>query len=265
MRRILRDPLVHFLIGGALFWMLFAWRGEDADPASRRIVVGEERRAGLAEGFAQIMGRAPTARELAGLVETDIREEVLYREALRLGLDRDDPVIRRRLAKKMGDLAAAEAEAVQPTDAELRRWLAAYPERFATGAAVSFEQRSFATERAAQKGLARLRGGGAVSGEARDVPTTVTNMPLREVRELFGAQFSEALSGLEAGGGWAGPVPSGLGWHALRLTARDTGTVPPLEAIRDAVSDDWRGSTMQARREAAFAILRAQYRVTVEP
>ena len=265
MRRVLRDPLAHFLIGGALVWLLFAWRGEDVDPANRRIVVNEERRAGLAEGFGQIMGRAPTARELAGLVETDIREEVLYREALRLGLERDDPVIRRRLARKMGDLAAAEAETAQPTDADLRGWLAAHPKRFATGAAVSFEQRSFASEQAARAGLVRLRRGNAALGEARDVPAAVTNMPMREVRELFGAQFAEALSGLGARGTWAGPVPSGLGWHAVRLTARDQGTVPPLEDIREAVSDDWRASTMQARREAAFAILRAQYRVTVAP
>jgi hypothetical protein len=258
-RRLLRDPLAHFLLGGAVLWLLLAWRGEDADPASRTIAITREREAALAVNFEQLMGRVPTDQELDGLIAGDIREEVLYREALRLGLDQDDPVIRRRLSKKMDELAAAEAEGAEPSDADLTTWLAAHPDRFATGANVSFDQAAFASEAAARAALAN----GDADGEALDLPRHVDAMPLAEVRERFGVQFAEGIADLKPGTRWQGPIPSGLGWHIVRLSAHDPGKIPPLADIRAAIVDDWRASTMEARRAAAFKVLRDSYRVTV--
>ena len=260
---MLRDPLAHFLLGGAILWLVIAWRGEEADPASRSIAVSRARQAALAVNYEQLMGRPPTDRELAGLVAGDVHEEVLYREALRLGLDQDDPVIRRRLAKKMDELAGAEVESAEPSEAELRKWLADHPERFADDVAVSFAQLSFPTEAAARAALPKLRAGMSVPGEALDVPGTVKGMAAREVRERFGVQFSDGVANLEAERGWQGPVPSGLGWHIVRLDARKLGKVPRFEAIRARVLEDWRGATMQARRDAAFRVLRDGYSVKV--
>ena len=262
-RRLLRDPLAHFLLGGAILWLVIAWRGEEADPASRAIAVSRARQAALALNYEQLMGRPPTDRELAGLVAGDVHEEVLYREALRLGLDQDDPVIRRRLAKKMDELASAEAESAEPSESELRRWLADHPARFADDITVSFAQSAYPTEQAALAALTALRAGGSASGEALDLPATVTAMPAREVRERFGAQFADGLAQLEAGAGWQGPLPSGLGWHVVHLDNRHIGTVPRFEAIRARVLEDWRGATMAARREAAYRVLRDGYRVSI--
>ena len=262
-RRLLRDPLAHFLLGGAILWLVIAWRGEEADPASRSIAVSRARQASLAVNYEQLMGRPPTDRELAGLVVGDVHEEVLYREALRLGLDQDDPVIRRRLAGKMDELASGEVESAQPSEAELRKWLADHPERFAADVTVSFAQEAFPTDVAARAALAFLRAGKSARGEALDLPRSVEGMAIREVRERFGAQFAERLTGLRAGSGWRGPLPSGLGWHVVRLDARNLGEVPRFEAIRDRVLEDWRGATMQARREAAYRVLRDSYSVTI--
>jgi len=259
-RRVFRDPLAHFLLAGAMLWLVLAWRGEPADPASRAIVVSRERQAALSVNFEQLMGRPPTDAEQAGLVANDVREEVLARQATRLGLDQDDPVIRRRLSKKMDELAQAEAESAAPSDAELARWLAAHPQRFAADASVTFAQAVFASEAAARLALAR---GGVPRGESVDLPAVVTAMPVAEVGERFGRQFAEGLADLAPAPRWQGPLPSGLGWHLVRLDRRSTGTVPPLSTIRERVLDDWRGATMQARREAAYRVLADGYTVRI--
>lgn len=259
-RRAFRDPLAHFLVAGAALWLLLAWRGEPADPASRTIVVSRERQAALAVNFEQLMGRSPTEREQAGLVANDVREEILAREALRLGLDQDDPVIRRRLARKMDDLATAEAEGAMPSDTELARWLAAHPERFGGAARVSFAQVSFATEAEARAALASGR---PARGAPLDLPAAMTERTLSEVRERFGIQFAQGLGALAPAPGWQGPLPSGLGWHLVRLDRREAGPPAALAEVRAQVLDDWRGATMQARREAAYALLESGYTVRV--
>lgn len=261
MRRLLRDPLAHFLLGGALLWLLFAWRGEDADPASRRIEISRERQAALAANFGQLMGRPPTDAELAGLVRTDVREEVLYREALRLGLDRDDPVVRRRLVAKMNEIAAAQAESAEPSEAELARWLAEHSERFGGEVDWTFEQKAFPTEAAAQAALASGGKGGEI---ALDLPPKVAAMAATEIRRTFGIQFADGLARFEPATRWQGPLPSGLGWHIVRIDRRESGQAPPLAAIRREVEGDWRNATMKARREAAYQVLADAYRVRIE-
>lgn len=259
-RRLLRDPLAHFLLGGALLWLFFAWRGEEVDPASRSITITRERQAALAANFGQLMGRPPTGAELAGLVRTDVREEVLTREALRLGLDRDDPVIRRRLVAKMDEIAGAEAETAEPSEAELARWLAEHPERFGGDARWTFEQSAFSTEAAARAALAS----GQRAGLGLDLPAKVAEMPSDEVRRTFGIQFADGLARFDPADHWQGPLPSGLGWHLVRVEARDSGKAPPLAEVRREVEDDWRSATMQARRDAAHRLLASGYRVTIE-
>lgn len=260
-RRLLRDPLAHFLLGGALLWLFLAWRGEEADPASRSITITRARQAALAANFGQLMGRPPTDAELSGLVRTDVREEILYREALRLGLDADDPVVRRRLVAKMDALAAAEVESAVPGDAVLARWRAKHPARFLGEPKLTFAQKSFATEAEASAALAA---NGSKTGRAFDLPAAASAMPGDEVARVYGLQFAQGLAALLPSPRWQGPVPSGLGWHIVRLDRRETVPAPPIAAVRDEVEDDWRSATMQARREAAYRLLADAYRVEIE-
>ncbi len=260
-----RDPLVHFLAAGALLFALFAWRGEEADPDSRSIAVDREVQASLALQFEAMMQRPPTDAELDGLIERWLRDEVLYREALRLGLDRDDAVVRRRLAKKMDALASAQAETTVPSQAVLREWLAAHSERFARGASVSFDQLYFADEGAARAALDQVQRGADWRGlgEPLSVPASQENATLRGVTDRYGRQFAAAIADMDPGESWQGPVPSGFGWHLVRLRAREAGAVPPLGEIRMQVEDDWRGATIAARTEAAYRLLRDAYRVEI--
>lgn len=259
-RRWLRDPLTHFLVAGALLFAFFALRGEEADPASRTIEVGRDVQARLSLGFERAMQRPPTDAELDGLIDRWVREEVLYREALRLGLDQDDVVVRRRLAKKMDGLASARAEMETPSNAVLGQWLADNAGQFERDGDLNFEQILFASEQAAQAAL----GDREPQGRSTSLDKVHTAQSRREIAERFGQKFAEDLMDLPVASEWQGPVQSGFGWHLVRLYHRKEGTVPPLEDIRDEVEDHWRSSTIAARRQRAFEVLHEPYTVVVE-
>ncbi|MEX0341761.1 MAG: peptidyl-prolyl cis-trans isomerase [Erythrobacter sp.] len=260
-RKLLRDPLAHFLLAGAAIWGALALLGDPVDPASRTIELSRERQAGIALGFERMMGRPPTDAEMDAAIARWVREEVLYREALRLGLDQGDAVVRRRLATKMDELAGAEAEIVRPTDALLDAWLADNAEGYGDGGAVSFAQVFFPSEQAARDALG---GPAPPRGSAISLPRSVDAMELVELEAVFGRQFASGLSQLPTGKAWQGPIRSGYGWHLVRLEGRTAGSVPPLAEIRERVEADWRSATIAARRQRAYEVLREAYTVDVE-
>lgn len=264
-RNWLKEPLVQFLLAGLAIYLFFVWRGEEVDPASRSIQITRETQAQIAWGFEQLMGRAPTDLELEGQIERYIREEVLYREALREGLDRDDAVVRRRMAKKMDLIASAQAEVAEPSDTTLQEWYAAHPERFATQARYSFDQIYFEQKTQAARQLSAVSGSQdwRKEGEEISLPPSARAMPRKEVRDRFGELFLAALDDADASEEWQGPVPSGFGWHLVRLNRRDMGAVPPLSDIREKVVADWRSATIESRKQEAYRILREAYSVEI--
>ena len=260
-----RDPLVHFLIAGGLLFALFAWRGEDVAPDSRTITVSREVQAGLALQFERTLQRPPTDAELAGRIEGWVRDEVLYREGLRLGLDSDDAVVRRRLAKKMDGLASAQAELATPSDATLQSWFKDNQARFVTGARYSFAQRYFESEAAASAALGRIAQGAlaADEGEAIALPASMTDRSRSDIEKQFGRQFAAGLAQLKSGDAWQGPIVSGFGWHLVQLQSAEGGAVPVFADVRDRAEDEWRIATIDARRQQAYQLLREAYDVDI--
>lgn len=129
MRRLLREPLLHFaVLGMGLFVLYGVLRGGTGD-APDEIVVDRARLASLEAQFERVWQRAPTPAERDGLVATWVREEILYREGVAMGMDRDDPIVRRRIAQKMDFLADGQAPA-EPSEAELQAWLDAHPDAY---------------------------------------------------------------------------------------------------------------------------------------
>ena len=254
-----REPLVHFLGAGAAVFVALTWGGTPVDPASRVIDVGSEEQAQIALTFERTMGRAPTDAELDAAIERFVRDEVLYREALRLGLDQEDAVVRQRMVAKMDMSASAAAEAAEPDETTLRAFYEANAARYAGEAQVSFAQAYFANAAAARAAL----GAGTVRGEAISLPGAVTQMPMGEVQIRFGEEFARALAAIEPGEAWQGPVRSGFGWHLVRLTDR-RGEPLDYDAVRERVANDWRSEQVAARKAKAFDILRSAYRVEID-
>ncbi|MEM7688763.1 MAG: peptidylprolyl isomerase [Pseudomonadota bacterium] len=257
-----REPLVHFVALGAALYIALTWGGTPPDPASRVISVGATEKQRIAQSWTMTMGRSPTDAELDAAIDAFVREEVLYREALRLGLDESDAIVRRRLVSKMDLSASLAAETAEPTDDVLRDYLAENKERYADlgreNAMVTFEQTFFPSEVAARAALGRNGAGGAPTS----LPRVLEASPMRDVEARFGQQFASELAALEPGEEWQGPLASGFGWHAVRLTQRDA-SPPVFEALRVVLANDWRSDQIKARKQRAYDVLAGAYRIDI--
>jgi hypothetical protein len=272
-RRLLREPLLHFLGLGAGIFALFAAVAGD-DPSARRVVVEPGMVASLAATFQATWQRPPTPGELEGLVADHVREEILYREAAALGLDRDDVIVRRRMRQKMELLAESFGEEVVPVEAELEAWLREHPERYRSEARVSFRQvylspeRGAALEADAERLLAALRADGAsldpaALGDRIGLPPALRDAPLSDVARHFGDGFAARLEAASPGE-WTGPVESGYGAHLVRIESRVEGRLPELAEVREAVRRDWQSARTRDARERFYEALREGYDVRIE-
>ncbi|TRD11678.1 peptidyl-prolyl cis-trans isomerase [Erythrobacter insulae] len=261
-----REPLVHFMIAGALVYAFFAWTGGTAvDPSSRVIQVDREAQAQLSLQFERTMGRAPTDAELDAQIDQFIRDEVLYREALRLGLDQGDTIVRQRLVSKMDMAAAAAAENAEPDDAALRAFLKDNSERYQTALDTDFDQVYFRSSAAARAALNRINDTQDWQGIGQPIslPASMEAASQRVIRDRFGEEFGTGIAALDTGARWQGPLRSGFGWHLVRIRARVSGGAG-FDALRQQLANDWRSAEIAERKQRAFGVLREAYRVEID-
>jgi hypothetical protein len=267
-RRIFHEPLLHFLLLGLA---LFAYYGRVApdDDGKRRIVVTQAEVDLLATQFQGTWNRPPGPVELNGLVDSYVRDEILYREGVALGLDRDDAVIKRRVRQKL-DVLFEESVAQRPaTDADLRAYLDANPAAFRKPAVVSFDQVYFgadavAPQRLEQARTALARGADpATFGQATLLPARQDAMPLDLVARDFGEQFAGQLATAPVGE-WSGPVKSGFGTHLVRVTAIEPAQLPKLAEVREVVAREWENERRKLAHADALAKLRERYDVEIQ-
>jgi len=269
-KRFLREPLVHFLLLGALLFLAAAWLGGSAGPNGVVITPGVVDH--LAAGFQRTWRRAPNEIELKGLIDEHVKEEIAAREALAMGLDRDDIVIKRRLRQKLEFLLVDDANTAPPTDAELQAWLERHPEAFRVEPRLAFRQVLLRTERRgtsaapdAARLLATLRAAGpdvAIQdlGDASMLPAETPLQPLREVTHTFGQDFADALMNLPPGQ-WSGPVESSFGLHLVMLRERSAGALAELAAVRPLVEREVLSERRKAELQALYDRLLAKYPV----
>ncbi|MDF2231263.1 peptidylprolyl isomerase [Albimonas sp. CAU 1670] len=264
-RRILGSPLVHFFAVGGLIFALNAWLADPAPevPDPDRLVLTAADAARLAERFERTWGRPATEAELEGLMRDWAVEEAMVREALALGLDRGDEMIRNRLRHKVSFLAEAPAASAEPDDATLAAFVEAHPERYASPGWIGFAQASLPPDAGPAETaqvLARLEAGTdpADFGGARLLPTEVERMPAPVVERVFGEGFVEALAELPPGR-WSGPVRSAYGLHLVRLDGRGAAAPRPLEEVRERALADWRAQEARRARDAFAEALLGRY------
>jgi hypothetical protein len=273
LRAWLREPLVQFVLIGALLFLVFEWRGQG--PESGRIVITPGQVDSLAASFTRVWQRPPTETELKGLVDDYVREEIAVREAEGMGLDSGDTVIRRRLRQKFEFLAEDAIASVPPTDEELQTWLDERQEQFRTEPQVALRQvyldpdrHGNALESEASRLLARLREAGTdvevdSLGDSLMLPSAVSLSPKSAIARQFGERFANAVLELQPGR-WDGPVRSGYGWHLVLVTGREDGSLPPLEEIRPLVERELMAERRTKGLEAMYERLLDRYRVTIE-
>ena len=275
MRRWLREPALQFLLIGTGLFLAYGWLHGRASFSRDTIVITEGRVEQLAAGFAGLHRRPPTREELDGMVQDAVREEVLYREAMALHLDADDVIVRRHLAQKLQFVSEDTHPVPEPTQAQLRDFLAQHPQQFQAERGYSFTQvflnpqrhgsqlqadaqRLLAALRRAPEDVALVKG-----GDPFLLDSHFERLPAGETARLFGVDFEKALQ-TTATGQWQGPVTSSLGTHLVLLRLRDEPGPPRLADIQAEVRRAWMNEQRELANARFYAELRRRYDVKVE-
>lgn len=267
-RSLLREPLVHFLALGTGLFLLFRFASSPVELDPREIVVTSGHIDHIVEVFSKTRQRPPSPEELQGLIDQHVLEEVLYREAIAMGLDKDDTIVRRRMRQKMEFLVDDFASG-EPTEEELLTFLDENPDRFLGESKSSFEHIVFRHESGdrAERLLASLVAGGTVdistAGDPVPLPASFDAAPESEIVARFGPPFTQQLSKLELGV-WTGPIESPYGRHLVRMRDRVAGRVPALDEVRGAVKRDCLAIRRRTAQETLFKQLCSQYVVTLQ-
>lgn len=269
-KKLAREPLVHFILLALLVFAGWSWLGGDREETITVSAQQQERLATLWEGEA---GRAPRADELDAAIAMQVEEEALYREALRLGLDADDTIIRRRLAQKMRFMLEDMEQIDDPGDGTLEAWFAERADNFAQAGSVSFshvyvkpDEGEGGEARAAQL-LSQLQAGEEWRrlGDPFMLQRSYGRISQDTLGELFGAQFAEAVFGLQETGTWSGPLGSSYGLHLVRIESREAGEAAEFDSVRPQVLTAWRAEQALQRNRAAVEELVDSYDVVIEP
>ena len=270
-RKLLGEPMLHFVLIGIALFTAYRWMAP-GDSGGRRIVITQGVVDDLVTQHVAARGREPSTTELNHLIESYVRDEILYREGVRLVLERDDIVVKRRVRQKIEMIAEEDATTRTPTDADLSAYLAANQARFVQPAVLTFEQ-VFIGPSTSGPGVVHLvaltgdalRKGADPGGLGKPtlLPRRMTRTPADLVSRDFGASFAAALENVTVGE-WAGPIDSSFGAHYVRVSGRTPAVAPPLAAVRDHVVREWENERRQRARIDAYAKMRGDYEISIE-
>jgi hypothetical protein len=274
-RKLVREPLFHFLLLGAVIFVVYGlWsRNKVAKPAE--IIVTQGAIENLVTGFTRTWQRPPDEQEVQALLRDYVRQEVAYREAVALGLDRDDMVVRRRLQQKLEFLSNELTERAEPSDKDLQDFLQANMEAFKSEPRFSFRQIYFNPQlhgSNTHRDAANLRdtlqrtgrrGDTANLGDPFLLEHSFDNLSISDVKKTFGGGFASKLSSLHPAE-WQGPIDSGFGTHLVFIVQRSEGRIPSLAEARDQVRREWLDAKRQEATDKFYQALVRRYTVKME-
>ncbi len=275
LKRWLREPLLHFLLLGLMLFAAYTYmqRGRGGVESSKQIALTMDDLRTMDLYFESQWHRQPTPAEFQAMVEDKVREEVLYREGIAMGLDKDDTIVKRRMAQKMQFLAEDVAAAHEPSTAELKAWFEKNSTKFALPGRYSFRHLYFSPDKRgknaqddAAKALAKI------AGQPEDSKLAVLladpfmfqdyygDRAPEALAKEFGPQFVVALEKVKPGS-WQGPIESGYGWHLVYVDTVIPGRIPAFEEMEPDIKTAWLGEQKATAWQKAFAEMRAKYTV----
>ncbi len=275
LRRWSREPLLHFLLLGAVLFGIYSWmnRGRMGIEPSRQIAITMDDLRVMEGYFESQWHRPPTAQEFQAMVEDKVREEVLYREGLAMGLDKDDTIVKRRMAQKVQFLSEDVATAHEPSTAELKAWFDKNKEKFALPSRYSFrhiyfspDKRGKNAEQDAAQALTKISGQpedskvAAAMGDNFMFQDYYGDRAPSAIAKEFGPQFAVAIEKLKPGS-WQGPVESGYGWHLVFVDTVIPGRIPAFEEMEPDVKTAWLAEQKTTAWQKAYADMRGKYTV----
>ena len=275
--KVLREPLVQFFFIGLCIYGAYAFYGvPDEGLENNTIIVNSERIGAFISGWESRWKRPPTKQELNGLINQFVREDILYREAVAMGLGQNDPVTRRRLAKKLEFLSKDIASLKKPVEGELERYFEDNKEEYKTPDLITFthvfidpNKRSDATLNDATNLLAQLQFVGppdeSISslGDRFMLQNYYSENTELDIRKQFGSGFASAVMQLEPEE-WHGPVISGYGIHLVYVDALTIAPTPVFEEVQEDVMQNWLTDQQEQFNEAFFESLKSRYEIVIE-
>ena len=269
LQRFLREPLLHFIAIGGLFFLIYTAVNDIGENPTDTIAITPERISQIATVFKGVWNRIPTAEELDNLIEEEVRSEVYYRDALALGLDKNDAMVRRRLRQKMEFLTDTGIYLQEPSTGELETFFAANEQTYHSEPRLAFEQIYLGEsppEDTVSQTLKTLRSETAIDpstvGQHTLLPAQLKLSPPDAIDSVFGKGFYNQIAELTPGE-WAGPVASVYGTHLIRTLDGQPARIPPLEEVRDFVLQHWKSAKAQENREQDYAKRRSRYIVEI--
>jgi hypothetical protein len=276
LQRWLREPLLHFLLIGLVIFVVYHALHPSSGQGDRlsriELTVDDLRQLELA--WAAKWQRPPSPGELQNLLAAKVREEILYREGLALGLDKDDTIVKRRLAQKVEFLSEDVSTIRDPGVQELKAWFEQNAARFALPSRVTFRHLYFSFDRrggqsrnAATRALAKL------TAQPADSPVAVNladpflyqgyyaDRTPEYVANVFGTKFAQALFQLKPAASWQGPIESGFGWHLVWVDSLTSGRVPDFEEVEQEVKNELVMEQRAAARQRAFETMKSRYEI----
>jgi hypothetical protein len=274
MKKILREPLLHFLVAGMILFVFWGYWGDNSEPDSEQIIVGSAEIERIEDTWKTQWRREPTEEELESLIERFIEEEVLYREALAMGLEKEDTIIRRRLAQKMQFLIQDIADQSQPDEAELNVFFEESQEQFREPARISFTHIYFNQDqpkntglRDAGEALVKLQSSALERAPEQGDPFMLNHdyakITQRETAKLFGKTFAEELFTLTPGP-WQGPIRSGYGIHLVRVVDYIPSRIPEFSEVAEQVRQGYINMRRQKANEEAIKALMDRYEIVID-
>lgn len=275
MKKLFTEPLFHFLVIGAALFLAFEVLQKPNEGSDNLIVITENDLETIQATFTKTWQRPPTQDELDNLVEEKIRDEIAYAEALAMGLDRDDPYIRRRLRMKMELVLEDIGDIMAPTDKELTNFMSKHKDKFSIEPQFSFshvfldkEKRGDTLENDAQQLLQQLHQArtGLDLGQYGDtilLASTYQLSPGSVIDRQFGSRFSANLADLDVGT-WQGPIPSSYGFHLVMIHRYKPGREPELSEVRTQVEREFTAERRKEIKDRTYVKLRERYRIVKE-
>lgn len=271
---LLREPLLHFLLIGAALFLFYNLQNEGRID-NNRIVISEAQINHLVTLWNKKRQRPPTQIELEGMIKQQVREEIMVREALAMGLDKNDSIIRRRLAQKIEFITSDLAALAEPGETELSNYLSTHSEQFSLPARIDFvqvfinpEKRGVDTDEYASNLLSEL----TQADSNRDITTLGDSLMLEQkleqvtehdVSRLFGKDFASELFILPVGS-WQGTIQSGYGLHLVRVSNKTENQLPELNAVREKVLAEWQAQQRQDMDKVFYESLHQRYEIVIE-
>ena len=274
-RRIIREPLVHFLGLGAVIFIANGVLHPAAPNDDKRIEVTRADVDRIRALYAQQWGGEAGTGDMPNLLDNFVRSEILFREGAALGLGTDDSVLRNRIVQKMEFLLQDASAIQQPTDAAMAAYLTAHEAAWRVPEQLSFTHIFFSkslrgdkAEADARAALEKMKSGAANASGGDPFMLTAESQPQSHdaIATNYGRAFADSLFALPpSSAGWQGPISSAFGFHLVQVTRRQPSHLPDLSEIRGPIHDAMMGERFQAAFEAAYAKVRVKYRVVVDP